>query len=283
MSRLNTSAPTPSFASPTGASIARDANWLSAVWQDRRFRAAVPVVALLVLWWAAVKYGWVSNLVLVSFGQLFDSARDPEIRGSLLSGLISTFTRLIQGSLIGVSVGLILGVSMGLSRNFDRIMGPSFHAVRQVAIFAWIPLLTAWFGNGNACKIAFVAVAALKPVVMGAYEGVRHVPTQHLELGRVLCFSRWKMLRRIILPAATPAIFTALQLSFIFSWFAAIGAEYVIGAMAGGIGSVVMTAQEHFRTDVVLLGVLLISAVGVALNKSLRALQPKLFPWQEAR
>lgn len=247
-----------------------------------RLRGWVLPALAVVAWYLATKYGWVSSLVLVPFGDIFKAALDPEIQQSLLAGLGATFTRLVEGTLIGVSVGLFLGIGMGLSRVFDRVMGPSFHAVRQVAIFAWIPLLTAWFGNGNLCKMVFVAVAALKPVVMGTYEGIKSVSPQHLEVGRVLCFSRWKTLRRIVLPSAAPSIVTALQLSLIYSWFAAIGAEYVIGAMSGGIGSVVMAAQEHFRTDVVLLGVILISVVGIAMNKLLRAVPRLLFRWREA-
>ena len=251
------------------------------IFANRRVRALTPPVLFLALWWAATSHAWVSSLVLVPFGRLLHAAGDPEVRTSLLAGVGATFTRLVQGGLVGGAVGLALGMAMGLSRRFDRVMGPSFHAFRQVAIFAWIPLLTAWFGNGNLCKIVFVAIAAAKPLVMGAYQGVRGVDPHHLELGRVLCFSRARQLRRIILPAALPAIFTALQLSLIFAWFAAIGAEYVIGALAGGIGSVVMAAQEHLRTEVVLLGVLLISTIGIVLNVLLRRLPRLLFRWKD--
>jgi sulfonate transport system permease protein len=255
---------------------------IAAIYHSPRFRALVPVVILLVLWWLATTYGWVSTLVLVPFEALGRAALDPETQRSLLVGLGSTFTRLVEGSLIGIVGGLVLGSAMGLSSAFDRIMGPSFHAVRQVAIFAWIPLLTAWFGNGDICKTVFVAIAASKPVVMGTYEGFRNVPKHYIEVGRVLCFSRSRMLRRVILPAAAPAIITSLQLSLIFSWFAAIGAEYVIGVMSGGIGSVVMAAQEHFRTDIVLVGVILISSVGILMNKILRRIPRYLFPWHES-
>lgn len=254
---------------------------LRALYFHPRFRGMVIPALLLVLWSLAADHGWVSSLVLVPFKDLFKAALDPEIQRSLLAGLGATFTRLVQGTSIGVSVGLVLGVGMGLSKAFDRVMGPSFHAVRQVAIFAWIPLLTAWFGNGDLCKMVFVAVAALKPVVMGTYEGIKGVSPHHLEVGQVLCFSRWRTLRRIVLPSAAPSIVTALQLSLIYSWFAAIGAEYVIGALSGGIGSVVMAAQEHFRTDIVLLGVILISGVGIFLNKLLRLLPRFLFRWRE--
>ena len=255
---------------------------VGSIYRSPRFRGSVSAALFHTLWWLATTYGWVSSIVLAPLGDLVRAASDPEIQRSLLVGLASTFTRFIEGSLIGILCGLSLGIGMGLSDACDRIMGPSFHAVRQVAIFAWIPLLTAWFGNGETCKVLFVAIAASKPVVMGTYEGIRNVPKHYIEVGRVLRFSRARMLRRIVLPGAAPAIFTALQLSLIFSWFSAIGAEYVIGVLSGGIGSVVMSAQEHFRTDIVLVGVLLISGVGIGMNKLLRRIPPYLFRWKEA-
>lgn len=246
------------------------------------WRGWVVPAALLLLWEVSARQGWVSSLILVPFGDLFTASLDSTLRHSFAVGLLDTFTRLLQGAAIGVTLGLLFGTALGLSRSCDRIMGPSFHAVRQVAVFAWIPLLTAWFGIGPVCKVIFVAIAAFKPVVMGTYEGIRNVPPQYLEVGKVLCFSRTQTLRRIILPSAAPSIVTSLQLALIFSWVAAIGAEYVIGAMSGGIGSVVSTAQEHFRTDVVLIGVILISGVGIVMNQVLRRVPRYLFPWREA-
>lgn len=247
----------------------------------RTLKGLVLPAALLVLWWLATARSWVSTTVLVSFGTLFDTLANPEVRQSLLSGLGTSFVRLLEGSAIGIAAGLALGSGLGISRRFDRLMSPSFHAVRQVAIFAWIPLLTAWCGNGDLCKIIFIALAAFYPVVMGTYEGIRSVPAQFVEVGRVLCFSRVHMLRRVVLPAAAPSIVTALQLSLIYSWFAAIGAEYLIGSMSAGIGSAVMAAQEHLRSDIVLLGVILIAAVGIGLNFLLRRLPRLLFRWRE--
>lgn len=240
---------------------------------------ALPVIVLF-LWWLATERQWVSDLVLVPFDKLFFTASDPAIQKSLWEGVGLTLSRLIQGCAIGIPIGLLLGVGMGLSPVFDRITGPSFHAFRQVAILAWIPLLTAWFGAGETCKVIFVAIASAKPVVMGAYEGVHSTSVKLKEVGDVLMLSRFKKLRYITIPSALPSIVTALQLSFIFSWFGAIGAEYVIGVMSGGIGSVVIAAQEHVRTDIVLLGVGLIAFVGIAMNKALRKTSGYFVRWK---
>lgn len=240
---------------------------------------ALPGV-LLFLWWLATREHWVSPLVLVPFGQLFDALRDHDIRASLAGGVVSTFGRLLVGGAFGIVAGLCLGTAMGLSRRAERVLGPSFHGCRQVALLAWIPLLTAWFGTGDLCKLVFIAIAAAQPMVMGAHEGTRNAPPQLVELGRVMGLSRWRRLTHIYLPAAVPSIVTGMQLALIYAWFAAIGAEYVIGVISGGIGSVVIAAQEHFRTDVVLIGIMLIATIGIVMNQSLRRGQRLLMRWQ---
>lgn len=246
-----------------------------------RWRGFVLPALLLVAWGLSTRFGWVSSIVLIPFGDLFRSAANAEVEHSLLAGLGVSLVRLLEGSAIGITAGLVLGTALGLSRMFDRLMSPSFHALRQVAIFAWIPLLTAWCGNGDLCKVMFIALAAFYPVVMGTYEGIRSVPTQYLEVGRVLCFSRGRMLRHVVLPSAAPSIVTALQLSLIYSWFSAIGSEYLIGSMSVGLGSAVMAGQEHLRTDIVLLGVILIAGVGISMNTLLRRLPRVLFRWRD--
>ncbi|SDT85770.1 sulfonate transport system permease protein [Verrucomicrobium sp. GAS474] len=240
-------------------------------------RGLVPVALLLGLWQVSVALGWVGPLVLVSFPALFRAAADPAIGGALLDGLAASGLRLAEGASIGIAGGLFFGVGLGVSRLTDRVFGPGFHAFRQVAIFAWIPLLTAWFGNGDLSKIVFVALAAFGPVAMGAFEGVKNVPSSYVEVGRVLCFSRGRLLWRIVLPAAAPAIFTGLQLALIFSWFATVGAEYLIGGLTTGIGTLVMKGREEMRTDVVLLGIIAIALTGLGVNGLLRLLSRRLF------
>ncbi len=140
-------------------------------------------------------------------------------------------------------------------------------------------MLTAWFGTGETAKIVFIAVAAFKPATMGAYDGIRNVSTQYFEVGRVLCFSRLRMLRRIALPAALPSIVTGVQLAFIFSWLSAIGAEYLIGSLSEGIGSFIMEARDMLRSDLVFVGIAVIAMVGAAMNGVLQTSIRHLFPW----
>ena len=253
---------------------------LNTFYRHRHVRGwTLPLVAL-GLWGISTRNHWIDSTILLPLGDLVHAASETPIQRTLLHGVAITFSRLIQGVAFGLTVGLVLGTAMGLSNVFDRVMGPSFHAIRQVAILAWVPILTAWFGNGELCKVVFIAMAASKPMVMGAYQGARAAPRELVELGRVLRFTPLKMLRYVRFPAALPVIAAAVQLSMIYAWFAAIGSEYLIGSLSGGIGAVVISAEEQFRTDVVLLGVTLISIVGIVINTALRHLPKLLSRWQ---
>lgn len=247
-----------------------------------RLRAAAPLTLLFVLWGIGSATGKIDPLILPSLGAIWQAILDPEVQRNLVDGLISSTVRLLEGSCIGIVIGLLLGAVLGLSRFADRIIGPSFHAFRQIAIFAWIPLLTAWCGSGEGAKVVFVAMAAFVPTTMGTYEGFRNVSDKYLEVGKAFCFSRGLMLRRIIVPASLPAIVTGIQLSFIFSWLAAVGAEYLMGSLTQGIGSFVMAGREQMRTDIVYLGIIVIAVIGVVLNKALRRTTSFFFPWYEA-
>jgi sulfonate transport system permease protein len=253
---------------------------LNTVYRHRHVRGWALPLAALCLWWMTTRYHWVDSTILLPIGDLVHAASEAPVQRTLLHGVAITFSRLLEGVAFGMSAGVLLGTAMGLSTVFDRVMGPSFHAVRQVAVLAWIPILTAWFGNGELCKVVFIAIAASKPMVMGAYQGARAAPEELVELGKVLRFTPLKMLRYVRFPAALPVIVAAVQLSMIYAWFAAIGSEYLIGSLSGGIGAVVISAEEQFRTDVVLLGVTLISVVGIVINTALHHLPKLLSRWQ---
>ena len=111
----------------------------------------------------------------------------------------------IAATAIGSAIGLVFGVLLGGSRWFDRLVGPSFHTLKQISLFAWIPMLSMWFGLGDGAKIAFVAMAAFFPVVLNTFEGIRSVPRESIEVARVFDFSPWQLLTRVIAPSAAPA------------------------------------------------------------------------------
>ena len=245
----------------------------------RPLRGWVLPLVLLALWWAAFRFGWSSSPVLVSIGSVWHRAVEQTLSGELWIGLSASLRRDLIGFAIGASAGLVVGAALGLSRLFENLVGPSFHTLKQISLFAWIPLLSVWFGLGDAAKVAFLSLAAFFPVVLNTFEGIRGVPPDLLEVARVLGFTRAQRWRKVILPAASPAIFAGVHLGLIYAWLATLGAEYLL-VSGQGIGNLMIDGREHFRMDMVLLGVFVVGLVGYTLNWIASRIEARALAWR---
>lgn len=245
----------------------------------RPLRGWVLPIALLALWWAAFRFGWSSSPVLVSIGSVWHRAVEQTVSGELWIGLSASLQRDLIGFAIGASAGLVVGAALGLSRLFENLVGPSFHTLKQISLFAWIPLLSVWFGLGDAAKIAFLSLAAFFPVVLNTFEGIRSVPGELMEVARVLRFNRWQWLRKVVLPSAAPSIFAGIHLGLIYAWLATLGAEYLL-VSGKGIGNTMIDGREHFWMDLVIFGVIVVGLVGFTLNWIATQIESRLLAWR---
>ena len=205
--------------------------------------------------------------------------------GALPGAVLATLARAVGGFLIGSALGIGVGLATGLWRGPRLVMGPTVDALRQVALFAWIPLLSAWLGNGEAMKISLIALGAFFPVALATAAGCANTPLPFLEVGRTLELGRQDQVTTIVLPAAAPDIVAGLELSLNIAWLGTIGAEYLIGTgyingMGDGVGAYLAAAREHARMDQVLVGVLALAIIGLALDRSVARISRKVFPWQ---
>lgn len=246
-----------------------------------RYRGLVIPLALLALWEIAAQAHWINPVLLASPSVILGGFERLLGEGDLLFNLKLSVTRMGLGWLVGSLIGVAAGLVLGLSRTADRVLGPTLHAFRQIAPFAWIPLISVWFGLGDSAKVAFIALVVFFPVVVNTYEGIRSVPKQLLEVSRVLMFSPVRRIRSVVLPAATPAILNGLELGFLYAWLSTIGAEYLMNAI-GGVGSMMESAQESLEMDVVFVGVIVSGLIGFGISLSVRLARARLLHWRKS-
>lgn len=245
----------------------------------RRVRGLVLPLTALALWGLAVKQGWSTSPLLVAPGQVWQTAVSEAASGHLARALGASLWRDLIGFAIGASGGLLAGALLGSSRLAEKLLGPSLHTLKQISLFAWIPLLSVWFGLGDAAKVAFLSLAAFFPVVLNTFEGIRGVPADLLDVARVLRFTRLQRWRQVILPAAAPSIFAGIHLGLIYAWLATLGAEYLL-VSGNGIGNLLIDGREQFRMDLVLFGVIVVGLVGHALNTAAGRLEARALAWR---
>ncbi|WP_411035630.1 ABC transporter permease [Shinella sp. BYT-45] len=249
------------------------------------FWKALVLPALLILAWSAADAAGLANRDLfVSPMEVLTAGVNGVLDGSLSGATAATLLRALSGWLIGATAGLVFGVLLGTSGLARGLFNPTVNSLRQIALFAWIPLLSAWLGNGETMKITLIALGAFFPMALGAQAGCQNVPDGWREVGRVLELSRRDTLRSIVLPAAMPSIVAGAELSLNVAWLGTFGAEYLIGTgyingMGDGLGAYLAAAREYARMDQVLLGVLFLGLIGVTLDRLVIGFSRRAIPW----
>jgi sulfonate transport system permease protein len=234
-------------------------------------RGLVLPIVLLLGWIYGVHHGWLSGPLAVLPERIALAPFDDPAARELWFAIAASMLRYAGGVGIGVIAGLAFGIAMGLSPLVERAGGGSFHALRQITLFAWIPLLTAWFGNGEASKIVYIALSAFFPIALNTANGLRDVPLAYREVARVLGLSRRQKIRRVLLPAAMPALLIGVEIALISAWIGTVGAEYAIGN-GRGIGTFVAEGREQFRMDIVIVGVGALALAGYLATRLCRKL-----------
>lgn len=232
---------------------------------DIPLKGLVLPASLIGLWTLASAGGALNGPMAVSPAEVLRVPfADPDGR-QIWAGLGASLLRLVAGGLLGGLAGLALGLVLGLVRPVGRALSPTVDTFRQIALFAWIPLLTSWFGNNETAKIVFVSLATFFPMVLATQQGVRNTPRPLRELVEVLNVGRLRQVTALYLPAALPSISVGVQIALISSWIGTVGAEYAIGN-GRGLGSYIANARDQFRMDITIVGVVALALVGVVLH-----------------
>jgi NitT/TauT family transport system permease protein len=181
--------------------------------------------------------------------------------GSMLRHVAWTLFRMMTGYVLAIIIGIPLGILMGRSRRAEQFFMPLASALMPIPSLALVPLFILWFNLGNTTAILIVLYAALFPIILNAWSGVRAVNQLWLRAAGAMGASERKLFWKVILPGASPFIITGLRLAFLRAWIAVVGAEMLAGS-GWGLGWVIYDAKEFLNTDVMLASLVVIGAIG---------------------
>lgn len=240
-------------------------------------RLTVPAVAFFA-WWGLTTSGIVSSSVLASPSAVRSATVELVESGQLSEFLQASVGRAGLGVLLGVVFGLSLGVTAGLSALGEELIDPTMQMVRAVPFLAVVPLFISWFGVDERFKVALIALASTFPMYAYSYLGVRGVDRKVIEAARGFGLRRWGLLFQVILPGALPSLLMALRLCLAISVVGLIAAEQV--GTTKGIGYLVLLAKQYYRTDYMVLCVVLYAMMGIMFDLLIRVLERYAMPWQ---
>ena len=241
------------------------------------------VALLLLLWWVATRRGWLPPLWLPSPGDVakaYLASSRGELQGgrTLLDHFLWSFGRVAVAFILASATAIPLGLLMGVSRLARSVFDPIIEFYRPLPPLAYLPLIVIWFGIDEAAKILLIYLACFAPLAVSARSGVRSASLEQIHAAQSLGASRWQVLFCVILPAALPEILTGMRIAVGFGWTTLVAAELVAATV--GLGQLVMNASNFLRTDIVLMGILVIGVVAWFFDLGMRQLERRLVPWK---
>jgi NitT/TauT family transport system permease protein len=194
------------------------------------------------------------------------------VDGTLPRALLITLKPLAIGLIVSIFLGVGLGVLMGLNRFAEWLGSPLFIIAQSAPLAALIPILTFAYGIGLTSKVLTVCIMAMPVIVLNSLTAVRHTPVSLIEMGQSFLGSRWQLILKIILPAASPVIFAGLRLGCAAGFIGVILAELLITPT--GIGDIITYNQsiaEYENMYAAIFAIIVFSVVFIMLLERLEA------------
>ena len=248
----------------------------------RFFDRILPLVfvgAALAIWEAAARSGLWSPLLFPSLERIFRELGLFFTKTEMLTEIQVSLERALGGFALAAAVGILLGIVMGRSRFVAELLDPLFSGTYAVPKLALFPIFIFVFGIGSLSKVALVFLECLYPIVIMTYAGARDVNRALLWSAQNMGASRAAILRRVVIPATTPFIFAGFRVAVPVAMIVVVITEMV--ASADGLGYQVIYAMSSLRTDRMLAIVIVIAALGYALDKAVVLARDRLIYWEK--
>src|SRR5260370_8792840 len=188
--------------------------------------------------------------------------------GVLPHHVLDTLLRLLAGFALAAVAGVAIGFAMGRSRRAEDVFLPLVSIGAPIPGLAYAPLFLLWFGRGNTTAVLLVAFVSAFPVVLNTCTGVKAVKDIWVRSAPAMGADNRRLLHHVILPGALPYVLTGLRLRLAQAWRILVGVE-MLAAVPWGLGWMIFGARGFLNTDVMLAGLAVLGAIGLALPKLL--------------
>jgi NitT/TauT family transport system permease protein len=169
-------------------------------------------------------------------------------------------------------------VAVGFFAVADAVGTPLIAATFPIPKIALLPLLILWLGLGEPSQVAVIALGVFFPMAINTAAGVRQADPLLIRAAAAFGARRWSVIRKVILPSALPMIFAGLRLGAGTALLLLVAAEMI--AVESGIGFLVLHAGHIMATTKLMVGIVLLSLLGVLSHWGLARLERLAIPWR---
>lgn len=246
-----------------------------------RNKWAIPVTSLVVFLaiWQIVG-SQLSPLLFATPWAVATATVDLARSGQLASAFGTAMADFSLGFGFAVVAGITVGTLMGRSKIVERTLSPYINFLQAMPSIAAVPLVVIWFGVGYPARVVTTLWLAVLPILINTHMGTRSTPKSLREVAKVYKLNQVTMLRRIVLPAAAPFIFTGLRRGLGLGLIGMLISEMDISV--NGLGGLVINYGDNLRTSYLLAAICIAALVGVITVAVLEAVRKYAFPWIDA-
>ena len=165
-----------------------------------------------------------------------------------------------------------------MSRTVRGIFDPPIEFYRPLPPLAYLPLIIIWFGIDETPKVLLIYLACFAPLALAARSGMKSAAPEQINAAYSMGASYSQVIRFVILPAAMPEILVGMRIAIGFGWTTLVAAEMVAANV--GLGQMVLNASNFLRTDIVIMGIIVIGVVAYVFDIFMRWVERRLVPWK---
>lgn len=229
------------------------------------FKGYLIFIVILIMWEIACSLEVWSSFILPPPEKVFKTFLRLVKDGSIFLHIGISLRRVFIGFGISSIIAIPLGILFGIHNRAYEYWREFFNFLRNVPPLAMIPMLILWFGIGEKTKVIIIILASFFPIFTSTLKGIRNCDSKLIEVGRSFEMNRLQIIYRIIIPNAFLDIAVGLKLALGYSFRAIIGAELI--AASSGLGYLISDGKEMSRTDVVIVGIVIIGVLGIIFDK----------------
>jgi NitT/TauT family transport system permease protein len=195
------------------------------------------------------------------FNTLFNGFRDR----SLIFAIGISMKRIIIGYCLSLMIGVVIGICMGSYKWIEDTLGSVVLGLQNLPSICWLPLAILWWGYSEKAIIFVTFMGAVLSIAMATDAGIKNVPPIFIKAGRNMGARGWTLFRYVILPAASPTVFSGMKQGWAFAWRSLMAAELIFATM--GLGFVLQMGRELLDTSQVIAVMVLIVIIGSIIDR----------------
>ncbi len=212
---------------------------------------------------------------------------------TFLDQIFTSLITVMSGFILAAIIAIPLGISIGLNKSLNAAINPIIQIFKPVSPLAWLPLVTMVvsalyvsddpiFAKSFINSMITVTLCSIWPMVINTSVGVAAINQDWVNVSKVLSLPRLTHIKKIVLPAAVPAIFTGMRMSLGIAWMVLIAAEML--AQNPGLGKFVWDEFQNGSSQSlsrIMTAVIVIGFIGFLLDRIMQKIQ-FIVSWDKA-